>query len=135
MVAGIVDDAAVSREEAAGLYGMYAAPADRRGSAVAYLLAPFLGPPPGMISRGANRVIRGRWALRVLVVQNFDGTGLGLVGAALAEATPRPISAALISARRCRGSTSGDDALVVLGGGQNALRPSSLPLHSGVCSG
>lgn len=58
--------------------------------------------------------------MRVLVVQNFDGTGLGQVGTALAEA------GAEIDIRRAHhgealpADAGGHDALVVLGGGQNA---------------
>ena len=59
--------------------------------------------------------------MRVLVVQNFDNTGLGQVGAALAEA------GAQIDLRKpYRGdplpkNAASHDALVVLGGGQSAL--------------
>lgn len=58
--------------------------------------------------------------MRVLVVQNFDGTGLGQVGTALAEA------GAEIDLRKAHlgdalpADAGGHDALVVLGGGQNA---------------
>lgn len=58
--------------------------------------------------------------MKVLVVQNFDGTALGQVGTALAEAE------AEIDLRKAHhgdalpADASGHDALVVLGGGQNA---------------
>jgi GMP synthase-like glutamine amidotransferase len=65
--------------------------------------------------------------MRVLVVQNFDNTGLGQVGAALAEA------GAVLDIRNAhRGdplpeTAAGHDALVVLGGGQNALDDEAYP--------
>lgn len=59
--------------------------------------------------------------LRVLVVQNYDNTGLGLVGTALAEAGAgidlrKPYNGDVLPA-----DASGHDALVMLGGVQNAL--------------
>jgi GMP synthase-like glutamine amidotransferase len=66
-------------------------------------------------------------SLRVLVVENFDNTGLGQVGAALIEA------GAEIDLRRAhRGDPlpedpNGHDAAVVLGGGQNALDDADYP--------
>ncbi len=65
--------------------------------------------------------------MRVLVVQNFDNTGLGQVGAALAEAK------AEIDLRRpylgepLPTEITGHDAMVVLGGGQNALADDEYP--------
>lgn len=65
--------------------------------------------------------------MRVLVVENYEGTGLGQVGAALAEANAR------IDLRRPHlgdalpTDTTGHDALVVLGGGQNALADDAYP--------
>lgn len=65
--------------------------------------------------------------MRVLVVQNYDNTGLGQVGAALAEA------GAEIDLRNAhRGDALPDDAsqhdaIVVLGGGQNALADAEYP--------
>lgn len=65
--------------------------------------------------------------MRVLVVQNFDGTGLGQVGAALAEA------GAEIDLRKAHlgdaipPSSEGFDAAVILGGGQNALADEAYP--------
>src|SRR5262245_40315290 len=58
--------------------------------------------------------------MRVLVIQNFDDTGPGQVGTALEEA-----GAAIDTRNAHRGDTlpraaEGYDALVVLGGGQNA---------------
>ncbi len=65
--------------------------------------------------------------MRVLVVQNFDNTGLGQVGAALEEA-----GAELDIRNAHHGDplpeTAADhDALVVLGGGQNALDDEAFP--------
>ncbi len=65
--------------------------------------------------------------MRVLVVENFDNTGLGQVGSALAEA------GAAIDLRRAQHGealpeTAADhDAVVVLGGGQNALADDECP--------
>ena len=65
--------------------------------------------------------------MRVLVVENYDNTGLGQVGAALAEA------GAEIDLRRahrgepCQTASNGHDAVVVLGGGQNALADDEYP--------
>jgi len=65
--------------------------------------------------------------MRVLIVENYDGTGLGNVGAALAEAN------AEIDLRRpylgdaLPTDTTGHDALVMFGGGQNALADDAYP--------
>lgn len=65
--------------------------------------------------------------MRVLVVENYDNTGLGQVGAALAEA------GAEIDLRRPHlgdplpATASGHDAAVILGGGQNALADEQYP--------
>jgi GMP synthase-like glutamine amidotransferase len=65
--------------------------------------------------------------MRVLVVQNFDGTGLGQMQTALDEAS------AEVSVVRCHhGDTFPEDVdsydgLVVLGGGQNALADDAHP--------
>lgn len=65
--------------------------------------------------------------MRVLVVENYDNTGLGQMGAALAEA------GAGIDLRRAHAgdplprSADGYDAAVVLGGGQNALADDEYP--------
>jgi len=65
--------------------------------------------------------------MRVLVIQNFDGTGLGQIATALQEA------GAEIDLRKAhRGDAlppdaGGHDALVVLGGGQNALDDEGSP--------
>lgn len=64
---------------------------------------------------------------RVLVIENYDNTALGQVGAALAEAN------AEIDLRRAQHGDAlphgagGHDAVVVLGGGQNALADEHYP--------
>jgi GMP synthase-like glutamine amidotransferase len=65
--------------------------------------------------------------MRVLVVQNFDNSGLGQVGAALDEANAeidlrRPYLGETLPA-----NAAGHDAMVVLGGGQNALADDEYP--------
>jgi GMP synthase-like glutamine amidotransferase len=67
--------------------------------------------------------------MRVLVVQNFDSEGLGQVGAALAEA-----GAEIDLRRPYRGEAlpqdaGAHDAMVVLGGGQNALDDDICPYY------
>jgi len=76
----------------------------------------------------------GRPRMRVLVVENFDNTGLGQVGTALAEA-----GAAIDMRRAHHGealppTATGHDALVVLGGGQNALDDEAYPYMPGLLS-
>lgn len=65
--------------------------------------------------------------MRVLVVQNFDNTGLGQVGAALAEAGAEIDLRTAHRGGALPGNTEGHDALVVLGGGQNALDDENYP--------
>lgn len=65
--------------------------------------------------------------MRVLIVENYDGTGLGNVGAALAEANAeidlyRPYLGDALPT-----DTTGHDALVMFGGGQNALADDAYP--------
>lgn len=65
--------------------------------------------------------------MRVLVVQNYDNTGLGQIGVALREA------GAEIDVRNAHlgealpPNASGHNAIVVLGGGQNALADDEYP--------
>jgi GMP synthase-like glutamine amidotransferase len=65
--------------------------------------------------------------MHVLVVQNYEGTGLGQVGTALREvgATIDICNAHLGDSLPA--DASGHDALVVLGGGQNALADADYP--------
>jgi GMP synthase-like glutamine amidotransferase len=72
--------------------------------------------------------------MRVLVVQNLDNTGLGQVGTALAEA-----GAAIDICNAHHGealpeNAGGHDALVVLGGGQNARDDEAYPYMPGLLS-
>jgi GMP synthase-like glutamine amidotransferase len=68
-----------------------------------------------------------RISMRVLVVQNYDNTGLGQIGRALEEA------GAEINTRNAHlgdvlpPDAGGYDAIVVLGGGQNALADEEYP--------
>jgi GMP synthase-like glutamine amidotransferase len=65
--------------------------------------------------------------MRVLVVQNYDNTGLGQIGVALEEA------GAELDVRNAHlgdalpSDAGGHDAIVVLGGGQNALADDAYP--------
>lgn len=71
--------------------------------------------------------------MRVLVVQNFADTGLGQVGAALAEAG---IGVELLRADLGAGLPEGPqgyDGLIVLGGGQNALADEESPWLPPLC--
>ncbi len=59
--------------------------------------------------------------MRVLVVQNFHDEGLGQLGRALAEAGAEVDARRPYDGEHLPASADGHDALVVLGGGQNAL--------------
>jgi GMP synthase-like glutamine amidotransferase len=69
---------------------------------------------------------------RVLIVENYDNTALGQVGAALTEADVE------IDLRRAQhgdplpDGAGGHDAVVVLGGGQNALADAEYPYFPGL---
>ncbi len=65
--------------------------------------------------------------MRVLVVQNFDDTGLGQVGAALREAGAEIDLRQPYRGDKLPADAAGHDALVVLGGGQNALADDEYP--------
>lgn len=65
--------------------------------------------------------------MRVLVVQNYDNTGLGQVGAALAEAGAKIDLCNAHLGDALPGDASQHDAIVVLGGGQNALADAEYP--------
>jgi GMP synthase-like glutamine amidotransferase len=65
--------------------------------------------------------------MRILVVQNFEDTGLGQIAAALDE---KSASVTVVNAHLGEplpGGTNGYDGLVVLGGGQNALDDEGSP--------
>jgi GMP synthase-like glutamine amidotransferase len=71
--------------------------------------------------------------MHVLVVQNFDGTGLGQMKTALDEAGAR---IEIVHAHHCDTLPQGPDgydALVVLGGGQNALADDVHPYLPRLC--
>lgn len=65
--------------------------------------------------------------MQVLVVQNFEDTGLGQVGTALREAGARIDLRNAHLGDELPADASGHDAIVVLGGGQNALADDEYP--------
>lgn len=65
--------------------------------------------------------------MRVLVVENYQGTDLGNVGAALAEANAEIDVRKAYLGDRLPKDASEHDALVLFGGGQNALADDSHP--------
>jgi GMP synthase-like glutamine amidotransferase len=65
--------------------------------------------------------------MRVIVVQNYDDTGLGQVGAALNEAGAETDIRNAHRGEALPENVDGHDALVVLGGGQNALDDENYP--------
>ncbi len=65
--------------------------------------------------------------MRVLIVQNYDKTGLGLVGAALEEAGAEIDLRLPFEGEALPADAAGHDAMVVLGGGQNALADEEHP--------
>jgi GMP synthase-like glutamine amidotransferase len=65
--------------------------------------------------------------MRVLVVQNYDNTGLGQVGAALAEAGADLDLRLPYKGDALPRDAAEHDAMVVLGGGQNALADDDYP--------
>lgn len=65
--------------------------------------------------------------MRVLVVQNYDNTGLGQVGAALAEADAELDLRKPYLGEALPADASEHDAMVILGGGQNALADDECP--------
>ncbi|MBZ9674430.1 type 1 glutamine amidotransferase [Mesorhizobium sp. ES1-1] len=65
--------------------------------------------------------------MRVLVVQNYDNTGLGQVGTALAEAGADLDLRLPYKGDKLPEDAAGHDAMIVLGGGQNALADDDYP--------
>ncbi|HMM64703.1 MAG TPA: type 1 glutamine amidotransferase [Mesorhizobium sp.] len=65
--------------------------------------------------------------MRVLVVQNFDNTDLGQVGRALREAEAEIDLRCAHLGEELPPDPSGHDAMVMLGGGQNALADDEYP--------
>ncbi len=72
--------------------------------------------------------------MRVLAVQNFAGTGLGQVGAALDEAGAAVELVRADLGDALPGAPDGYDGLVVLGGGQNALADGESPWLPRLCA-
>lgn len=69
----------------------------------------------------------GREAMRVLIVQNYQNTGLGQVGKALLEAGAEIDLRGAHEGAPLPEDSHGHDAIVVLGGGQNALADEEYP--------
>jgi GMP synthase-like glutamine amidotransferase len=65
--------------------------------------------------------------MRILVIQNYDNTGLGQVGTALAEVGAEIDTRFAHKGDGLPSDAAGHDALVVLGGGQNALDDEGSP--------
>lgn len=65
--------------------------------------------------------------MRVLVVQNFEGTGLGQIATALEEAGAEVELVRADKGEALPTSAAGHDAIVVLGGAQNALDDADFP--------
>lgn len=65
--------------------------------------------------------------MRIIVVQNFDKTGLGLIGRALAEARAEVETVMAHEGEALPDGPDGYDGLIVLGGGQNALDDANHP--------
>lgn len=65
--------------------------------------------------------------MRVLVVQNYQNTGLGLVGQALAEAGAQIDLVQAHTGEALPADDAGYDALISLGGDQNALADEQFP--------
>ncbi len=65
--------------------------------------------------------------MRVLVVQNFDSTGLGQMGEALEEAQAKIEISKPYLGEQLPAGIDAHDALIVLGGGQNALADDAHP--------
>lgn len=70
--------------------------------------------------------------MKVLVVQNYDNTGLGLVGRALEEAGATLDHRLAHTGDSLPPDASEHDAVVVLGGGQNALDDEGYPYIPGL---
>jgi GMP synthase-like glutamine amidotransferase len=65
--------------------------------------------------------------MKVAVVQNYSNTGLGLIEAALSEAGAEIVQFLAFEGDRLPASPDGFDALIVLGGAQNALDDQGAP--------
>lgn len=65
--------------------------------------------------------------MKVLVVENYDNTGLGQMATALDEAGATVSVVRAHRGEQLPGSPDGHDAIIVLGGGQNALADEEYP--------
>lgn len=71
--------------------------------------------------------------MRILAVQNFEGTGLGQLATAFAEAGAAVEFLRMQEGADLPATQEGYDALVVLGGGQNALADDESPWLPALC--
>lgn len=71
--------------------------------------------------------------MRILVVQNFHGTGLGQLATALSEAGAEFDILKLNEGVSLPSDAQGYDGLIVLGGGQNALADDTCPWLPDLC--
>ncbi|TKT74120.1 type 1 glutamine amidotransferase [Aquamicrobium sp. LC103] len=71
--------------------------------------------------------------MQVLVVQNYDGTGLGQLSTALDEADAEVEFVRAHKGEALPDSPDGHDALIVLGGGQNARADEEYPYLPKLC--
>ena len=65
--------------------------------------------------------------MRILTVQNFEGTGLGQIATALDERSADVTTVRAHLGQKLPRSSDGYDGLIVLGGGQNALDDEAAP--------
>ena len=65
--------------------------------------------------------------MRVLAIENYPNTGLGLVGRALADAGAEVSLRRIHAGESVPGSANGLDALILLGGAQDALDDANYP--------
>jgi len=85
-----------------------------------------------MLTAKGNQANRAGRQMRVLVIQNFDGTGLGQLRPALDASGARLDIRALHDGGTLPERIDGHDALIVLGGGQNALADDEHPYLTGL---
>jgi len=72
--------------------------------------------------------------MRILVVQNFNGTGLGQLQMALDEASAEIVTIRADDKEALPASPAGFDGLIVLGGAQNALADDVSPWLPDLCA-
>ena len=73
-------------------------------------------------------------SMRVLIIDNMDGTPLGQIGVALDEANVEILRVAAYRGQPLPESTDGFDGLIVLGGEQDALDDVHYPYMPALCS-